>query len=236
MLVQKRHLYPSCILLISSFDNSKPEDELIKLLFDAKCDDLQKTLSKSNKERRFFHLCKYALHSRKCNLSTVLFIQNKFNFKSCKILCRIIASNTYIAYLNLSNNEINDEGLSYLCSGLKVNSTLVSIDLSSNQILENGANNLFHTLLYHPSITSIDLSNKIHNFKNIIGNNGCIELKRLLKENYIFSIINLAENEIGGQGLGYICEGLRFNKGLISLDLSRNNLPLNAIYYLRIHK
>jgi len=90
--------------------------------------------------------------------------------------------------------------------------------------------------LYHPSITSIDLSNKIHNFKNIIGNNGCIELKRLLKENYIFSIINLAENEIGGQGLGYICEGLRFNKGLISLDLSRNNLPLNAIYYLRIHK
>jgi len=119
-----------------------------------------------------------------------------------------------------------------LINGLISNNNIVSLDLSSNQILEKGSNDLFDSLTNHPSLTAIDLSNSVPNSKNIIGNRGCYKLRNFLQQNKIFTILNIAENEIGKEGLDLIVEGLQCNTSLISLDISKNNLPTNTIFCL----
>jgi hypothetical protein len=45
-------------------------------------------------------------------------------------------------------------------------------------------------------------------------------------------MINIAGNNIGGEGLKSIIEGLTGNEVVISLNLSDNNLPASCIYSL----
>ena len=47
----------------------------------------------------------------------------------------------------------------------------------------------------------------------------------LLEKNKILSFLDISGNAIGKEGLSYVMQGLRENKSLISLKISKNDIP-----------
>ena len=110
--------------------------------------------------------------------------------------------------------------------------SLVSLNISSNNIGHEGSNYFFLSMKNHPSLTAIDLSNIDHIHKNMIGSKGCINLTKYLQENNVVSILNLSGNGIKYDGFDYISDGMMNSKSMVSLNLSRNEIPKSCIYII----
>ena len=69
--------------------------------------------------------------------------------------------------------------------------------------------------------------------RNRMGPKACPELKTLLTNNKILSMINISDNGIGNEGLKILSPALNNESSLISINLSNNDLQGHiAISYL----
>lgn len=58
-------------------------------------------------------------------------------------------------------------------------------------------------------------------------------LKRLLMRNSVLSILDLSGTGLGNKGVQMLCEGLNINLGLLSLNLSNNDISTAGCEYIQ---
>lgn len=181
------------------------------------------------------------------NLTTLSLSNNSIDCTELEILLSSI-EDTSVVSLNLGQNEIGNRGADKLGQFLSSNCTLRYINLERNNItdIKELARGLAHnnTLeVLHLRNTRSNLVNKIRrysdgrmidiNFYNRIGNDGAIELGKMLKINTALQKLTLCYNNIGSVGVQGLIEGLDHNKTLQVLDLRDNGLLLDAINTLK---
>lgn len=123
--------------------------------------------------------------------------------------------------LVLSNNHLTSCGVVELNKGVEKNSSLTELALGGNELGNMGVLALAQTALSHPSLSVLDLRN------NHIGDYGAVCLAYEMENRQTTSALlqlNLANNDIGDEGLEAISEALRCSASrLVRLDLGRNS-------------
>lgn len=193
-------------------------------LYYARCEDL-KLDPTPEQMTRFVELCRESMKMRKIKLRDM-----GFGKSSAKIIASVLRKVTDLSCLDLRKNILGNEGIKELCKGLECNTSVSHIDLGSNDVTSSGVNHLFNKLINHPSITSINLANADGLHRNRIGSNGCKSLNKLLKENKILSMINIADNSIGNEGLKIMLNNVDpTQSNIVYLNLSNNDLSQGCI-------
>ena len=130
----------------------------------------------------------------------------------------------WFAHVDLGKNNLGNAGLANLLKGVLRCDSIVSLDLGSNDIMIDGASLLFRSLRYHPSLSILTIANHDRLHRNRIGINACTDLRDFLMENKVISMLNIADNRIGNDGLAVISPALNKHCVLIILNLSNNDL------------
>lgn len=83
---------------------------------------------------------------------------------------------------------------------------------------------MFRSLEKNMTLSSLVMANHDRLHRNRMGPKACPELRNLLAENKILSILNISDNGIGNEGLKILSPSLTSESSLISLNLSNNDL------------
>ncbi|PIO30453.1 NACHT, LRR and PYD domains-containing protein 3 [Aquarana catesbeiana] len=166
---------------------------------------------------------------------------------SCNIqgegLKKLIPALQTIKSLSLSNNYLTDSSCPHLASGIRNNQTLRTLDLSWNN-LEGSHFSVLMTALTTSHIKELLLS------YNHLTDNSCADLASGIRNNQTLRTLNLSENNLEGphfcdlmaalttsqieelylannvltdSSCPHLASGIRNNKALKRLDLSKNN-------------
>ena len=187
-----------------------------KNIYVSKCKDLG-ILPVAQLEKRYFTFLDKVLKDRTMN-----FTDNRLGPYSAESIGKALNKNPDFCKLKLSKNLLGDEGVRLLLLQLKKNKNIIHIDVSSNDIKAEGANYFLSGIKSHESIISIDISSHEGLYKNRLGVIGVAPIREMLQENPILMQLNLADTMLGPEGLKFVIEGLRVNKALEVLNLSRN--------------
>ena len=187
-------------------------------LFKAKCLDLNISETE-DQEKRFSNYCSSHLTSRTFNLSNL-----GLGLNTANILGQMLSNSLHFSNLLLSKNNIKSEGCASLFKSLKNSLTLSHLDVSSNSINEKGFETSLLHLVQNESISSLDLASKGQVNKNRLGTAGCRSLSKVLIENKVLAILNIAGTGITSEGLDLLVSGIRGNTSLVSLDLENNSI------------
>lgn len=124
--------------------------------------------------------------------------------------------------LDLSGNEIGDEGVNAITQAMIVMGASCKtkyLDLRENKIGDEGAISLSLAMASTDCLQQLNLS------KNEIGNAGCELLAHVLSKKTSLKRLILHSNQVDEQGALYFLDVLDYyNKDLVYLDLSRNNI------------
>ena len=198
--------------------------ETIADLYYARWEDLQLEL---NPEQmiRFVDLWRNTMKLRKIKLRDF-----GFGKVSAKIFSNILEKFEDISQLDLRKNILGNNGIKELWKGIVANKSITHIDIGSNDITSEGANYFFNKIHDHVSLTSINLANVDGLHRNRLGYNGCKGLNKLLKTNKIISMINVADNSIGNQGIKLMLKDIDpATSNIVYLNLSNNDLSQGCI-------
>ena len=160
------------------------------------------------------------LHISDLDLSKIL------NESEAAPLSQVLAANSSVTSLDLSDSYIHDSGAASLSQALATNSSLTSLDLSNNGIGDSGATSLSQALATNSSLTSLDLSD------NGIGDSGAASLSQALATNSSLASLNVNDNDIGASGAASLSQALATNSSLTSLDLSANSIGGSGAAFL----
>ena len=105
----------------------------------------------------------------------------------------------------------------------------MSLDLGSNDIMLEGSSSLFDALREHPTITALTISNHDRFNRNRIGVKACRNLAGMLRDNKVLSLLNIADNRTGNDGLALIAPALTSASPLVVLNLANNELDDKSI-------
>ena len=192
--------------------------KLVGELYFAKCLDLKLDPSE-NQLHRFLDFCRSSMKGRKiklrdCGLGT----------NCCEIFADIL-KNYDISKLDLRKNIIGNEGIKELCKGISETTSLMHIDLGSNDITSDGANYFFSKIQDNQYLYSINMANVDGLHRNRLGSNGCKGLNKLLKYNKVLSMIDIADNNIGNEGIRNLLKDIDpLESNVVYMNLSNNNL------------
>ena len=154
------------------------------------------------------------------NKITFLDIQNNnLTKKSCNYINKIIlANNTEITNLILSNNDLGNDCIIKVLSSIKVNNKILSLDLSETKIDEKVVKYLAEILDEDCVLEKLLLS------KNNL-RKACVHIKNLLIKKTNIKYLKLTSCKIE-DSFNLIFKGLADNNMLQILDLSNNNFSL----------
>jgi len=106
--------------------------------------------------------------------------------KTAKVLSKLLATNTNISHLDLSNNQIGKKGFKKLLPGLLKNTSLIHLNLGCNDIIgEENDDSIFEKLIDHKSLISLNFSNQQGLNRNRIGWKGCMGMSKLISNNHM---------------------------------------------------
>ena len=91
------------------------------------------------------------------NVRKLVITRNTLECGHVLSLCRFLASNSTVKYLDLSQNRIGDVGAAYLGNLLKENNTLTELHLDCNSIGNKGAKSICDGLKYNTGLTRLHL-------------------------------------------------------------------------------
>ena len=63
----------------------------------------------------------------------------------------------------------------------------------------------------------------LHLGKNLIGNNGAIQLAQAIKQDAYMRAINLTKNKVGEAGIQELLSAVHYNKNLLLMDVTSNS-------------
>ncbi|CAF1446911.1 unnamed protein product [Adineta steineri] len=118
--------------------------------------------------------------------------------------------------VDLSHNEIGNIGAQHLADALRNHQTLTTIDLCHNQIENNGMQYLYDAFKQKKTFLKLNLE----------GNPGssctAVSAAIQIRNDKVFTILELSYNEIGNNGMQYLYDAFKENKTLIKLNLKQN--------------
>jgi Ran GTPase-activating protein (RanGAP) involved in mRNA processing and transport len=133
-------------------------------------------------------------------------------------LATVLAANTTLKKLSLSDNGIGLVGARALAAALDKNATLTELDLEEGNIGAEGARAVAEALGKNASLTSLNLS-----FSSI-GTEGTRSLAAALEKNATLTKLNLYRNDIGVEGARSLAAALIKNATLTRLDLYESDI------------
>lgn len=135
-----------------------------------------------------------------------------------------------ITKLDLRKNILGNKGIKELCKGIQESTTLTHIDIGSNDITSEGMNYFFEKIIDNQYIYSFNLANVDGLHRNRLGSNGCKGLNKLLKNNKVLAMIDIADNSIGNEGIRNMLKGVNPHESNIAyINLSNNGLSQGCI-------
>jgi hypothetical protein len=200
--------------------------ELIEILFEAKCDDLQ--IVSGERKQRFIDTFNIMLEKREIDLSV-----GGLGMKSAKVLAKIFFEDFDVLKIDLRNNQFGDEGIKAIAKAVPFWKTVIDFRIGSTDADEEGLWSMFKNLEKNQSVSSLSLANT-QNYKLKISPGAWDFFVNLMEMNKTISILNLSSNYISVQNSEFIDKAVLMNKGrLISLDLSNNQINSKCIELLK---
>lgn len=128
----------------------------------------------------------------------------------------------HLETLHLSCNALGDAGTCEIASGLRYDQHLKRLGLSSNCIGPDGTRALVDALIGHTALQQLNLgfmksTNLLGNLNNVLGDEGAIEISRLIQLNHQIRSIDLTLNGISQKGLLQLRDALKLNRTLTTL-------------------
>ena len=195
----------------------------IKEIYSAKCKDLCIPVI-SDQEKRFLNYCIKNFKSRKFQMK-----ETGVGLCCGEVIGEVLRNNSSFSSLCLGKNLLKDAGATRLVKSLQKSLSLVHLDISSNELTPEGSEQILELLENHLSITSIDMSSHQGLHRNRLAAAGSAAVGRLLQNNSILYMLNIAGTGIGAAGLDSITSGLKNNTSLGVLNLSNNLLGGKAL-------
>ena len=134
------------------------------------------------------------------------------------ILAHLMATNSTLTELYLSQNGIGDSGAAALAKAVEINSTLTKLDLSCNRVGDSGAAALAKAVEINSTLTKLDLS------YNGIGDSGASELAKAVETNSTLTQLKLNSNNIGDSGAAALAKAVEINSTLTEFYLKANEI------------
>jgi Ran GTPase-activating protein (RanGAP) involved in mRNA processing and transport len=132
----------------------------------------------------------------------------------------MLQMNTGLKQVHLGMHQIYDSGVGVLVHYLVENRTLLRLDLSSNQIGWRGAHSLAVLLQEDCLLEELNLAH------NRIGEKaettGAEQLGRALQQNRSLLRLNVNDNQLCGEALVYLANGVAVNQNIQHVSLFRN--------------
>jgi len=147
------------------------------------------------------------------------FAMQKLDEKSLINISNALINNAPIISLNLDVNDIKLKGVEIIAKGIEKNCILKSLLISNNGIGDQGAKILVSAISSSKSLTELDLSN--NNLTTIAASFIAPILDTIL-------ILNVANNELGDEGVEVLCKSIALNVKFNSLDVGSNKLTDKA--------
>ena len=136
--------------------------------------------------------------------------------EGCDEIAEALANKSTLTTLNISKNLIGNEGCQAIANSLAKNSTLTKLDMSCNHIDDEGGKAIAEALANNSTLTSLDISN------NQIGDEGCMAIAEALANNSTLTSLKMEFNRIGDAGCEALGAALAANSTLewLSIGLS----------------
>mmetsp|Transcript_8580 Transcript_8580/g.14797 ORF Transcript_8580/g.14797 Transcript_8580/m.14797 type:complete len:406 (-) Transcript_8580:191-1408(-) len=163
------------------------------------------------------------LKTIKLNGNSKDLFNNRVEYMQVFALAEALHDNKHVTHLDLSYNNIDDAGVSTLSRLLKFNQSLKELDLEGNNISPEGAKKLAETLSEdNGGGAGIEFLNL--NF-NPIAEEGGQAMAKMLRENDMLRVLNIANTDLGMKSLVTIATALNeANRTLISLNIENPQL------------
>lgn len=173
-------------------------------------------------------------------------------------LSTLIQTNTTLKSIDLGDNDIGDVGAKALSNALLVNETIKSLDLGGNKISDAGLKDLSEALEKNTTLKALSLRH--NNFSHIglehfskmltinntlrsidLGGNKISYLNshpafaNALQSNITLKFLNLSNTQFGeyGKSFARLCDAIKANSTIKSIDLSASNLNSYDLNELR---
>ncbi|CAF1148717.1 unnamed protein product [Didymodactylos carnosus] len=152
---------------------------------------------------------------------------------------RVIRAHLELGYNHLETlylccNQMGDQGTIEIAAGLKHDKCLKRLGLASNCVGADGAKALADALSNHPSLEQLNLGYMkatilLGGLDNVIGDQGAVEIARLIRSNNHIRSIDLTFNGISQKGLSQVKDALKENKILTTFKLLQYGQVHNEI-------
>ena len=158
------------------------------------------------------------LFENNLNKISYLFLENNaLTSKSADSLSKIISYFPFINSISLKTNKIKDDGVFKLFKNLQSESKIISINLSNNHLTYVAVKNIINFLDEKIALRELILDN------NPLKKESCKYLKELITKKTNLKLLSLVNCGIKDE-INLLFEGLRENKTLETLNMSKNNL------------
>ena len=153
--------------------------------------------------------------------------KNRICSEGVKLIDKVLKTNFFLEFLDLSSNSIKTEGFRYLINGLNGNEIMKKLNVSNNEIDVKGIYYLKDNLK-NSKVEYLDIS------QNPIGNEGCIAISQCLVVGQLSEIIyiNLSDCLIKFNGAKEFLYNVKRNKKLDTILFNKNNLFSKKWIYL----
>ncbi|TNV84850.1 hypothetical protein FGO68_gene11676 [Halteria grandinella] len=151
--------------------------------------------------------------------------RNTLQSDGCQGLTKLLSTNPFLSFLNLSGNSIGNEGVKCIALAFKEPNTisaLQSLDLSDNDITARGSPFLRDILMQSPLL---ELSIR----GNFIGDNGCLKICEALRgDRTKVKRLDVSNCKIGYLGILKLLDSVKANYSIQALTLNRNMNDLSV--------
>ena len=193
-------------------------DMQLRLIYEAKCQDLEIQVMPLQ-ERRFFEYCCKYLKDRDFN-----FTESGIGFAAGRAIAECMCNNEYFCKLGLAKNGLGDAGAITVTKILARALNLVHLDLSSNSLSPEGLSEVLKILSVHESLVSLDISSHEGLHRNRLGTLGSRAVSQLLSKNHLVVMLNISGTSVGQDGVEILSSGLSANRSVLHLGLANNSL------------
>ena len=171
-------------------------------------------------------------------LTSLNISNNNITNEGLEILAEVLKMNTTLTDLNISYNKDIDN--TFIIIILSSNNTITKLDISGNHKLDfNVTTRLSQLLIYNKTLTDLNISDCNINLNNKSMNN--IEfIEKIIEFNTVLKKLNLRHNIgyndqgkiMSGRRLALSLNGLKLNKTLTLLDISKNGINADCFHLL----
>jgi Ran GTPase-activating protein (RanGAP) involved in mRNA processing and transport len=124
----------------------------------------------------------------------------------------------------MRQNPLCNKGIGILAKAIECSESLVHIDFRSTAFRKEGADKLFKALELNKSVTCLHIGNIKGLHRNLLTGPNIVGIERYLKSTELLTVLDLEGAGIGNEGLYYVLNGLKQTKSVKIVNLACNNI------------